>query len=64
MPLKIVYQNPHRPGEAGVKIVPDEQQDEAEKKLLEARGFVVTEMTILPPEWTLGRPRSGHHRRC
>jgi len=57
MPLKIVYQNPRRPGEAGVRIVQDEQQAEAQKKLLEARGFVVIEITILPPEWTLGRPR-------
>jgi hypothetical protein len=57
MPLKITYRNPRRPGETGVKIVPDERQAEDEKKLLEARGFVIIEITILPPDWT-DTPRS------
>jgi hypothetical protein len=55
--LKITYRNPRRPGETGVKIVPDERQAEDEKKLLEARGFVIIEITILPPDWT-DTPRS------
>ena len=52
MPVTITYQNPRRPGEAGVKIVQDEQQAQAEKKRLEAEGFVVIEMTKLRPGWT------------
>jgi len=44
--------DPRRPGEASVKIVQDEQQAQAEKKRLEAEGFVVIEITKLRPGWT------------
>ena len=52
MPVKITYHNPRRPGETGIKIVQDERQAAAEKKRLEAEGFVVIEITILRPGWT------------
>jgi hypothetical protein len=43
--LKILYQNPRRPGEAGVKLVPDQSQRAAEKEILEGLGFTVIEIT-------------------
>jgi hypothetical protein len=46
--LKIIYRNPRRPGEAGVKLVPDPSQRAAEKELLEELGFTVIEITAAP----------------
>jgi hypothetical protein len=46
--LKILYRNPQRPGEAGVKLVPDQSQRAAEKEILEGLGFTVIEMTPVP----------------
>jgi hypothetical protein len=46
--LKILYRNPRRPGEAGVKLVPDQSQRAAEKEILEGLGFTVIEMTPAP----------------
>jgi hypothetical protein len=46
--LKILYRNLRRPGEAGVKLVPDQSQRAAEKEILEGLGFIVIE-TTLPP---------------
>jgi hypothetical protein len=43
--LKILYRNPRRPGEAGMKLVPDPSQRAAEKELLEGLGFTVIEIT-------------------
>ena len=43
--LKILYRNPRRPGEAGVKLVPDQTQRAAEKEILEGLGFIVLEIT-------------------
>jgi hypothetical protein len=46
--LKIVYRNPRRPGEAGMKIVPDQSQRAAEKEILKGLGFTVIELTPAP----------------
>ncbi len=46
--LKILYRNPRRPGEAGVKLVPDQSQRAAEKEILEGLGFTVIEITPAP----------------
>jgi hypothetical protein len=46
--LKILYRNPRRPGEAGVKLVADPLQGGAEKELLEELGFTVIEITAVP----------------
>ena len=60
--LKILYRNPRRPGEAGMKLVPDPSQRAAEKELLEGLGFTVIEITPAPfvhvhhPADTLPRP--------
>ena len=43
--MKILYRNPRRPGEAGVKLVPDQSQRAAEKEILEGLGFTVIEIT-------------------
>ena len=43
--LKILYRNPRRLGEAGIKLVPDQSQRAAEKELLEGLGFTVIEIT-------------------
>jgi hypothetical protein len=43
--LKIRYRNPRRPGEAGVKLIPDESQRAMEKEILEGLGFIVLEIT-------------------
>jgi hypothetical protein len=53
MALRIVYRHPRRPDETGMKIVPDELHAEAEKKALEAQGFVVTSITVVE---TNGKP--------
>jgi hypothetical protein len=47
--LKILYRNPRRPGEAGMKLVPDQSQRAAEKEILEGLGFTVIE--IAPPSF-------------
>jgi hypothetical protein len=52
--LKILYRNPRRPGEAGMKLVPDQSQRAAEKEILEGLGFTVIEITPAPP--SLRRP--------
>jgi hypothetical protein len=46
--LKLLYRNPRRPGEAGVKLVPDHSQIAAEKQILEKLGFTVIEVTYAP----------------
>ena len=46
--LKILYRNPRRPGEAGMKLVPDQSQRAAEKEILEELGFTVIEITPAP----------------
>jgi hypothetical protein len=46
--LKLLYRNPRRPGEAGMKLVPDRWQRAAEKKILEELGFTVIEITSAP----------------
>ena len=46
--LKILYRNPRRPGEAGMKLVPDPSQRAAEKELLEGLGFTVIEIMPAP----------------
>jgi hypothetical protein len=46
--LKILYRNPRRPGEAGMKLVPDRSQRAAEMEILEGLGFTVIEMTPVP----------------
>ena len=46
--LKILYRNPRRPGEAGIKLVPDQSQKAAEREILERLGFTVIEMTLAP----------------
>jgi hypothetical protein len=46
--LKILYRNPRRPGEAGMKLVPDQSQRAAEKEILEGLGFTVIEITAAP----------------
>jgi hypothetical protein len=46
--LKILYRNPRRPGEAGMKLVPDQSQRAAEKEILEGLGFTVIEITPGP----------------
>ena len=60
--LKILYRNPRRPDEAGIKLVPDPSQRAAEKEHLEGLGFTVIEITPAPfahvhhPVDTLPRP--------
>jgi hypothetical protein len=53
MGLKLLYRNPRRPGEAGMKLVPDQSQRAAEKKILEKLGFTVVEITSAPLAKTL-----------
>lgn len=48
MGLKILYRNARRPGEAGMKLVPDQSKRAAERKLLEGLGFTVIEITSAP----------------
>jgi hypothetical protein len=43
--LKILYRNPRRPGEAGMKLIPDQSQRAAEKEILEGLGFTIIEIT-------------------
>jgi len=42
---KILYRNLRRPGEAGMKLVPDQSQRAAEKEILKGLGFTVIELT-------------------
>jgi hypothetical protein len=46
--LKILYRNPRRPGEAGMKLVADQSRRAAEKEILEGLGFTVIEITPAP----------------
>jgi hypothetical protein len=46
--LKILYRNPRRPGEAGVKLIPDQSQRAAEKEILKGLGFTIIEITPAP----------------
>jgi hypothetical protein len=46
--LKIRYRIPRRPGEAGVKLIPDHSQRATEKEILEGLGFIVIETTLAP----------------
>ena len=48
MGLKILYRNPRRPGEAGLKLVPDPSQSAAEQEILKELGFTVIEITPVP----------------
>ena len=48
MCLKILYRNPRRPGEAGMKLIPDQSQRAAEKEILEGFGFTIIEITPAP----------------
>ena len=63
--FKIRYRNPRRPGEAGVKLVPDQSQRAAEKEILEGLGFIVLEITPAPfaqaphPSWYLAKNVGG-----
>ena len=63
MGLKILYRNPRRPGEAGMKLVPDQSQRATEKEILEGLGFTIIEITPAPfahaphPAGTLPRTR-------
>jgi hypothetical protein len=43
--LKILYRNSRRPGEAGMKLIPNQSQREAEKKILKGLGFTIIEIT-------------------
>jgi hypothetical protein len=45
---KILYRNARRPGEAGMKLVPDRSQRTAERKVLEGLGFTVIDITSAP----------------
>ena len=62
--LKILYRNPRRPGEAGMKLVPDQSQRAAEKEILEGLGFTVIEITPAPFAQAPTRPvlRQEHRR--
>jgi hypothetical protein len=53
--LKILYRNPRRPGEAGMKLVPDQSQRVEEKNILERLGFTVVEITSAPFALTRSR---------
>jgi hypothetical protein len=46
--FKLLYRNPRQPGEAGMKVVPDQSHSAAEKKILEERGFIVIEIACDP----------------
>jgi hypothetical protein len=46
--LKILYRNLRRPGEAGVKLIPDQSQKAAEKEILKGLGFTIIEITPVP----------------
>lgn len=46
--LKILYRNPRRPGEAGMKLVPNQSQRAAEKEILEGLGFTVVQIAGPP----------------
>jgi len=46
--LKILYRNTRRPGEAGMKLIPDQSQRAAEKEILERLGFTIIEITPAP----------------
>jgi len=46
--LKILYRNLRRPGEAGVKLVPDQSQRAAEKEILEGLGYIVLAIKPAP----------------
>ena len=46
--LKILYRNPRRSGEAGMKLVPDQSQRAAEKEILKGLGFTVIAITPAP----------------
>jgi len=54
--LKIRYRNPRRPGEAGVKLVPNQSQRATEKEILEGLGFIVLEITPAPFAQAAHRP--------
>jgi len=45
---KILYRNLRRPGEAGVKLVPDQSQRAAEKEVLKGLGFTIIEIPPVP----------------
>jgi len=63
--LKILYRNPQRPGEAGLKLGPDQAKRAAEKEILEGLGFTVVEITPASfaeaqhPTGTLSRTYGG-----
>jgi hypothetical protein len=62
--LKLLYRNPRRPGEAGMKLVSDQSQKAAEKKILEKLGFTVVQVASAPfakalPEWYFAKNKGG-----
>ena len=46
--VKILYRDIRRPGEAGMKLVPDQLPRAAERKVLEGLGFTVIKITSTP----------------
>jgi DNA repair protein SbcC/Rad50 len=46
--LKILYRNPRRPGEAGVKVIPNQSQRGAEEEILKGLDFTIIESTPAP----------------
>lgn len=56
--LKILYRNPRRPGEAGVKLIPDQSQRAAEKEILKGLGFTIIEIRPAP---LVRAPAPGRH---
>jgi len=45
----IQYQDPRRRGAGGLLLLPDQTRLASEKKLLEARGFVIIEVALQKP---------------
>ena len=62
MALRIVYRNPRRSDELGVKIVPDELRAEAERRALEDLGFIVISITTVADD--NGQPPSARPEDC
>jgi hypothetical protein len=46
--LKILYRNPRRPGEAGVKVIANQSLRGAEEEILKGLGFTIIEITPAP----------------
>ena len=59
MGLKILYRNPRRPGEAGMKLVPDPSQRAAEKEILKGLGFTVIGRLTATPKGVEGKVQNA-----